>query len=83
MEEFQGTSAYLVKRENGDLPVMAVVPLVPLALEVSLDWKERKVFLVLKEKLAHQVVTLRGLKERGVQREILVKKVTEDWMESL
>lgn len=64
--ETQETWVCREKKVKGDPRVMVVVPLVLLALVVSQDWKERKVFMVLKEKLVHQGVTSRGLKEKEV-----------------
>lgn len=68
--------ALRVKREKEDHQVMVMVLLAPLVIVVSQGYKEKKVFLVLRERQVHQVGTLKGLVERRVPRGMWVKKET-------
>ncbi|TKS67045.1 Collagen alpha-1(IV) chain [Collichthys lucidus] len=75
--------AYRVKREKEDHQVMVLGPLVIQVLLVSQVYKEKKVFVVLRERQVHGVKTLKGLVVRQGRRETWVRRETGVWKESL
>lgn len=72
-----------VRREKEDRLLTVMELQVLLVLVVYLACQEKRDFLVHREKLVNQAATLKGLVEREVRREALVRKERGEWKESL